>query len=57
MVESAYTGAQGGKVDGSMAGREDGNRDNRDKGSSYKWCECKGGRWLVEPLVSEVPDE
>ena len=31
-----------------MVGREDGNKDNRDKGSSYKWCECKGGRWLAE---------
>ncbi len=34
------TGAQGGKVDGSVAGREDDNRDSRDKGSSHKWSEC-----------------
>lgn len=57
MVESLDTGAQGGKVDSSVVGRKDGNRGSMDKGSSYIWCERKGGRWLVEPLVSEVPGE
>lgn len=36
MEESLDTGAQGGKVDGTVAGKED--------GSSYKLCERKGGR-------------
>lgn len=40
-----------------MVGTEDGNKDNRDKGSSYKWCDCKGGRWLAEPLVAEAHEK
>lgn len=50
------TGAQGGTVDSSMAGRGDGDDGgNRGKGRC-RWCGCTGRRWWVELLVSEVPE-
>ena len=52
VVESVDTGAQEGKV----VGREGGKRDDKDKGSSHRWCGCgcRGGMWLVEQLASEI---
>lgn len=47
-------------MEGSVAGKEDDNRNNsgnRDEGSGYKWCECMGGRRLVESLVPEFREE
>lgn len=47
-------GAQRGKA-GRVMDRKDNNRD-KGMGNSYKWCGSEG-MWLVEPLVSEAPED
>lgn len=56
MDELLHTAAQDGEVDGRVEGRKDDSMGNGDESSSCRWRECKVGRWLVQQLVSDLPE-
>lgn len=53
LVESLDTEAEGGRVERTAVGRVS-DKGGKDKSNSYKGCDCKAGRRLVELLVSEA---